>query len=635
MLRMSQLSQRAGSGGGALVGAALVGALWGFGEALGVVLGGRLWLPQPLGLVVTGALAGAALAGPVGALFARILRRGGPSAGAWCGFVVLLALELSLAVVSDPPPFQAAPWWVGNPVALVLGLSALLLAAALGARAPSPMALLPLLLSLHAVARQRPEPVIAPPVDGKPNVLVVTLDTVRADHLSPYGYTRIKTPNLEKLAAEGVLFENAFAAIGATGPSHTTLWTGRGTWSHGVLLNGVPAPAELPTLAEGLRDAGYRTGAFVSAYVLEAKIGLDRGFTVYDDDLSGARGSAALLPVRLYAATYRHFFPDAILERRGGDTTDLALDWLRRGPADRPWLLWVHLFDAHGPYAPPPPYDAMYHAGDGRDPAVHSMEKVTNIAWYLERSLAGVTDLDWVIAQYDGEISYLDAQLGRLLDAVEASGQADNTLVVVLADHGESLGEHGVWFNHGDDLYDPTLRIPLMMRWTGRLPAGARVPGVVEMVDVLPTLGELLGINVPEGDGRSRVGAWESEAVTGVARSMAFDREANVRGRATGEIQRPTWRMVGLRGPDSLFVHREADSDELYLGVRGAGAYAAMPETDAIAGFGGTPEGAATLELLRGQAKQLLSAGAHGVERSGVELSEEEREKLKALGYIE
>lgn len=633
---MTQRRQPNGSWTGALAGAALVGGFWGIGEAAGVYLGGHLWLPQPLLLFATGALAGALMASVPGALFARILRGGGFAPGAWCGFVTMAACELCLAVAADPPPYQAAPWWSGNPLALLGGLGGLLVLAWLGARAPSAMVVLPLALALQGAARQlgRAEP--TPTASAKPNVLVVTLDTVRADHLAPYGYTKIKTPNLDKLAADGAMFENAFASIGATGPSHTTLFTGQGTWSHGVLLNGVPAPGDVPTLAERLREAGYRTGAFVSAYVLESKIGLNRGFSVYDDDLSGARGTAALLPLRLYAAAYRHFYPDAILERRGQETVDLALEWLDEGPSGSPWFLWVHLFDAHGPYAPPPPYDTMYAKGDGRDPAIHTMDQVSGIAWYLERSLAGVTDLDWVIAQYDGEISYVDAQLGRVLDAVEASGQADNTVVVVLSDHGESLGEHGVWFNHGDDLYDPTLHIPLFLRFPGRIPAGARVPGVVEMVDVVPTVLELVGEPGDSAlDGRSRVGAWEQPGLSGVARSMAFDRAANVRGRESGQIQRPTWRMVGLRGPSSLYVFREAADEELYEAAPGEAAYTPMPETSSIGVFGASADGAATLEALERQAQLLLNAGAHGVERSGVELSEEDREKLKALGYLE
>ena len=156
--------------------------------------------------------------------------------------------------------------------------------------------------------------------------------------------------------------------------------TGLGPWSHGVLLNGIPAPEDRVTMAERLTQEGYRTGAFVSAYVLNHTIGLSRGFSTYDDDFSALKGAEALLGARLLAAVSRNLNPDDVLERQGGATIDDAIAWLKEGDESRPYLLWVHLFDPHGPYAPPAPYDTAYYEGDPRSPTHTSMAQATGVA---------------------------------------------------------------------------------------------------------------------------------------------------------------------------------------------------------------------------------------------------------------
>ncbi|MCB9743432.1 MAG: sulfatase [Alphaproteobacteria bacterium] len=615
------------------LGAGALGALSGALSAAEVLARGRLYITDPWPLLGLGAVYGALVAAPglLALALAGEARRSTPGAVGVVGAAGLIGLlELALLVMEDPPPFQEAPWYVGSPVAGLLGALVLLgltLGLARLGRLGAYIAGSALLSAQLSATPPAPPP--PPPPGSGPNLLLVTLDTTRADHLSAYG-GRAKTPNLERLAARGLRFDAAFAPIAVTGPSHTSILSGQGTWSHGVLLNGVPAP-ETPLLAERAQLAGYETAAFVSAYVLDRRIGLERGFGIYDDDFSERRGSSALLAARLRAALLRHAAPDEVLERRGDRTVDLAEDWLAQAPADRPWLLWVHLFDAHGPYAPPPPYDTMYYTGDPRDPANTSMQAVHDVAPYLEESLAGITDVEQVIAWYDGELSFADAQLGRLLDAVEARGE--QTVVAVLGDHGESLGEHGVWFDHGDDVYDPSLHVPLVLSAPGVLPEGEVREELVELVDVLPTLAALLSLDgFGELDGRALL----RPADGGVARSMVFDREANLAGRAAGELQRPTWRMVGLRSAESLYVRREAEGypDALYMAEEGTG-YRKMSEVDVMSEFVGEPGWGLVLGALREMADGLLEAGQGGVERSGVELSEEERARLEALGYLE
>jgi len=608
-----------------VIGAAAGGGLHGLSEVVAVLVGGRLWIPSSGPLLIAGLVAGAALALVPGALLGR--RIGGATGGLVGGTAALWALAALLAVVTDPAPFQDPAWYVHSPLAAAGALVALLvvvegsrrmrrvgLALALASAAVLPA----LALTGGDVAQPSPEP-------GAPNVLLVTLDTTRADHIGAYGYDRIQTPILDAMASDGVLFETAVAQASVTGPSHTTLLTGQGTWTHGSLLNGIPMPPEAETLAERLQARGYRTGAFVSAYVLDGDLGFARGFQTYDDDFGMPKGGSELLPWRVREAAARRLNPDYVLERVGERTVGDALDWLARD--EGPWFLWVHLFDAHGPYEPPPPYDTMYYAGDPRDPSHTSMDQVHDVAAYLAPSLEGITDVDWVVAQYDGEISYQDKQVGRLLDAAGA-----DTLVVVTGDHGESLGDNGVWFNHGDDLTVAATQVPLLMRWPGQIPAGIRVPGPVELTDVLPTLYALLDEPVPEGlDGRSLVDTFTGGPARTHARGVCFDREANLAEREAnaGRPTPPKWRMAGLLSLDHLFVHRDhADFGDQYY-------RSADLERDVIADEVATPQGAEAIGLLKDTARRLLQAGEGGVERSNIELSDEDRARLEALGYIE
>ncbi len=585
-----------------LVGAALAGALHGLAEALAVLLGGRLWITSPLPLLAAGTLAGAILAVVPGALVG--LRVGRPTGGLVGGVLATWAVAALLAIATDPPPFQEPAFYVHSPLAAFAVLAALVATVELSRRLPGPglaLALgtlvLPPVLALGSGPKAAEEP-----WEGAPNVLLVTLDTTRADHLGAYGHPTVQTPMFDGLAAQGVLFETAVAQASVTGPSHTTVLTGLGTWSHGSLLNGIPLTADAETLPERLRARGYQTADF----------GLPKG-------------GSELLPWRVKDAAARRLNPDYVLERVGERTVDDALDWMTQ--AEGPWFLWVHLFDAHGPYDPPPPFDTLYYSGDPRDPSHTSMAQVSNVAAYLAPSLEGITDVDWVIAQYDGEISYQDKQLGRLLE-----GAGTDALVVVTGDHGESLGDNGVWFNHGDDLTVAATQVPFALRWPEKVPAGVRVADPVELTDLLPTIYELLGEPIPEGlDGRSQVGTFTGGPGRDHARGLCFDREANVAEREAnaGRPTPPRWRMAGLRGQDTLYVHREhAGFGDLFYRSEDW-------NSDRIAEEVSTEDGAAGIGLLKGLARGVLEAGEAGVERSAVELSDEDRARLEALGYIE
>src|SRR6185436_6011947 len=301
-----------------------------------------------------------------------------------------------------------------------------------------------------------------------PNLVLVTIDTLRADHTTPYGYGRDTTPVLARLAREGVAVDLAYAPMATTGPSHAALLTSRYPVSLGYLRNGQRLDEAQTTLAERLRAAGYRTSAAVSSFVLDRRLGFAQGFGTYDCRCDRARATATI-------ERWEGLTVPAGFDRRADETTDVALAWLARRGRDRPFFLWVHYFDPHHPYSPPAPYDRRF----APPPAATGLPRRA-------------------VALYDGEIAFTDHQLGRLLDAIDAEGLAARTLVVVTADHGEGLMQHG-HMGHGLHLYEEAVRVPLVFRWPGSLPAGALVPGPVEHVDLVPTVLDLLGL--PRGGG--------------------------------------------------------------------------------------------------------------------------------------
>lgn len=288
------------------------------------------------------------------------------------------------------------------------------------------------------------------------NVLLVTLDTTRADHLTCFGAQGASTPNLDALAARGVRFSQALTCVPLTTPAHASLLTGLYPPSHGVRNNGEePLPAACVSLAELLAAQGYDTSAFVSAFVLDRRYGLDQGFAHYDDRLPRREGDTTF---------------GGAQERPGQATTDALLAWIAGRDARRPFFAWIHYYDAHDPYRPPAPFDSRF---KGRE--------------------------------YAGEIAGVDAQLGRVLQALESSGAADNTLIAVVGDHGESLGQHGE-STHGRTLYEEVMRVPWILAGPrGQAQTGGReIERVVSIVDVMPTILDLLDAPFPEDlDGRS------------------------------------------------------------------------------------------------------------------------------------
>jgi arylsulfatase A-like enzyme/tetratricopeptide (TPR) repeat protein len=293
------------------------------------------------------------------------------------------------------------------------------------------------------------------PQQARPNVVVVTIDTLRADHLPSYGYKAVETPAIDRLAREGVRFSAAYTPVPMTLPSHVSIFTGLLPGRHGVHDNGGSRLGAERTMATTLRDAGYSTGAFVSAFVLDAQWGIAPGFDEYFDQ---------------FHVSVRDLGAMASIQRPGGETWARAREWLDARPAASPFFLWLHLFDPHTPYHPPAPFDQQY---AGRE--------------------------------YDGEIAYSDSIVRELLATLDAKQLTDRTLIVLLSDHGEGLGEHGE-DEHGLLMYDSTLHVPWIMRIPDRRYAGAVVNRAVSLVDVLPTILEIAGMPAVTGlDGVSRL----------------------------------------------------------------------------------------------------------------------------------
>ncbi len=432
-----------------------------------------------------------------------------------------------------------------------------------------------LLVSLFAfsnLAAQRPKAQPRPTPPQYPNVIVITLDTTRADRMGFLGSKRGLTPNLDAMARQGIVFTRAYSHVPLTTASHTTIFTGTYPQFNHVNDFGVPLSAKLPYLPDILHQHGYQTGAFVGSLILDpldgTAPGFDRGFDVYD---------AGFRLRRHGEDRYK------TVERRAEVVVSHALGWLSQ-VANKPVFLWVHLYDAHDPYDPPSPYKERFAA-----------------------------------QPYDGEIAYADACVGKLLDALRKHGLYDETLIAVMADHGESLGAHGE-NTHGVFLYDETLHVPLLIKLPLNRAAGRRIESRAGLVDVAPTILSAAGVTIPaEMQGRSLL-----ESIKPVPSSGAVDGSNNDRP-AYAETDYPHrafgWSALrALRTGKYLYI--QAPSAELY---------------DQASDPGETHNLAATSKAVSGTLASQLADFRGKTSQSLISLAKpdpEQMQKLQALGYV-
>ena len=400
------------------------------------------------------------------------------------------------------------------------------------------------------------------PPSGAKSVVLVTIDTLRADHVGAYGASFAETPTLDALAAAGVRFETAITATPLTLPSHASILTGMDPPAHGVRHNGTFKLApEVTTLAERFQAGGWATGAFVGAVVLKARYGLDQGFDLYDDEIRGDKAA-----------------PGGYVERPAGEVVGAARAWLAR--TDRPFFLWVHLYDPHMDYKAPEAF----------------------MRRFPDRP-------------YDAEIAYADYQVGRLLEALRARGRLADTLVVVTSDHGESLGEHGET-THSMTLYDSVLAVPLLMAGPG-LPAGQVVPGLVRVKDVAPTVLAQVGLDpLPEAQGEdlSPLLAADAPGVPERGRAAYAETLATLLDNGWAPlhaIRTDQWLYVRSPRPELYDVTRDPRQLDNLVESDSARARPAQAELDA----------------------QISAALANEKHADGLELDDETRAQLHALGY--
>ncbi len=341
----------------------------------------------------------------------------------------------------------------------------------------------------------------------KPNIILITLDTTRADHLPCYGYSGVKTPYLDDLAREGIVFEQCTTSSPLTLPSHTSIMTGLYPTYHGVRVNGNTAVSQkLLTLAELFSQQGYQCGAFIASFILDGRWGLNQGFHHYDDQLELEKYHEANL---------------GLIQRPGNEVVDAALSWLE-GQSSSPFFAWIHLYDPHTPYEPPEPYLAEYSTKQ--------------------------------FGLYDGEIAFMDEQIGRVVSWLKEKELTGKTLIALMGDHGEGLGDHGE-LEHGYFIYDYAVQVPFLIVTPFKEFREKRVSSQVRTVDLYPTLLEMAGVEVPkENQGESLL-------------DMLFHPDKSVESYAYCESFTPNihynWSpLCGLKTPRYKYI--EAPRAELY-----------------------------------------------------------------------
>lgn len=397
--------------------------------------------------------------------------------------------------------------------------------------------------------------------DGNLNVLLVTLDTTRADRLGCYGHQRARTPNLDGLAAAGVRFENVYCQVPLTTPSHCSIMTGTYPLYHQVHNNGsYVLPSGVTTLAEVLKEHGFQTAAFVGSFTVDSRFGLDQGFDVYDDKFTEGEAFKPLNAERKAEKVYAAF-----------------RSWLDRSE-EQPFFCWVHFFDPHLPYDPPAPYS-----------------------------------VDFADSPYDGEIAYMDHYVGQVVTALREKNLLQKTLVVLAGDHGEAFGEK-VESGHGIFLYEETLRVPMIFSAEGHLPRGAVIKPRVRLIDIAPSILDLLGLPAPaeiQGTSLLPYVSGREKRSLGTYLETYFPRENY------------GWsELIGLIEGDWKYI--QAPKSELY-------SLKADPKEKANV-IGRESEKA---RELKSRLDEMIVNSSSGLASTKRELTSEEREKLRSLGYVD
>ena len=438
-----------------------------------------------------------------------------------------------------------------------------------------------------------------------PNVLLITVDTLRADALGAYGAAGARTPHSDRLAREGLAFDNAACPMPMTRPSHFSMLTSRYPREHGVVNNHTRLAAAERTLAEILKEAGYRTAAFTGVALLAADSGAAQGFDTFEA-------------------------PEEASDR-AGEVVSKAIRWLQGQVAQAPFFLWLHLFDPHMPYAPPAPYrDAA-----GRPPA-HAL---TEFDWSDLLAVARASGgdlprsvLDYGRALYAGEVAFTDSWIGRLLEVLDARRLTDRTAIVLTADHGECF-DHGIFFEHSQCLYEGAVRVPLILRYPPAIRPGRREPRQVSSLDIAPTVLALAALPAPAAfRGHSLLKAGPADGPVFVQHPLFQEGVQQGRGRRTDTIKsvagmpmRPVrWQedQLAVRTPEWKYVASGSRAVELY-DLR-------ADPAEAVELSASRPDIARALDR---RLREWMAANPLNL-AEGSNVNAEMREVLRTLGYV-
>lgn len=446
----------------------------------------------------------------------------------------------------------------------------------------------------------------------RPNLVLVSIDSLRHDHLHAYGYPRETSPTLDRLAREGVRFESAVTTTSWTLPAHAAMFTGLYDSSHGLVDNGQRLAAGLTTLAERLAQVGYHTAGFFGGPYLHPSFGLGDGFEVWQSCMTA-------VPVDLPDAALREE-SRAPKARSHGDVTgprtlEAVTRWAEERPKERPFFLFLHLWDVHYDFIPPPPYDRLF------DPDYEG--SITGVDFMGNPAVSAAMkprDREHLIALYDGEIRFTDEILGEILGVLRERGLLEDALVAVTADHGEEFFEHG-GKGHQKTLFDEVVRVPLILHWPGRLPAGRVVTDQVRTIDLAPSLLAAAGVPVPSAmQGRDLLPLARGESLPPRAALL----ELYADGRDQRALRTPELKVYApgrVRGralPDFAY---DLAQDPRERAARKRGSDARFE-----AAF-------AELEATRAAAIALRAQVGGGATAAGVD--GELRERLRGLGYVD
>jgi len=546
--------------------------------------------------------------------------------------VLWVTALLVILHIIKPGPRQTPGFWLGywyllpaftaGAILFFLVLRAALRATRALRKKAAPSAVTALLAATALIAPLLSDASIRPesrPAKGAPDIIFITLDTVRASHMASYGYFRKTTPYLDELAAESVVFENAAAQIPFTTGSHLSMLTSRYPSEIGMSRVGAQFNSQFPTLADKLDEAGYSSAAFLASIVLHHRLTKKAGFRVYDDTFSfrswlESSNIFLLLEATPFSGFLDLFFGDAVhsMERDADAVTDAVTEWLKRQPLDRPVFIWAHYFDPHPPHLPPPPFDKKFKT----TPALKSfLAQRTDLEKWEKELGFPLEKLFEENNLYDGELAYMDSAIERLMLNLERYRNGlKNAFVLVIADHGRSLGEH-YYFGKVAQLYDPIVRVPFFIR----TPDGerGRIKAQVSAIDVTPTILEMADSGpIAVMRGRSLVPLIKGESSgsrTAFGETLAYPVKYSAR--------TPTWKLIYDTAP------AKADKFELYNLEKDPVERKNLAKSEE---YSQNPE----VTRLKGELVEWIREYHRDREIEMAPLTETDKQKLRALGYI-